>query len=81
MAKPHREPVRILLATRNGARYLQAQLDSYLAQDHADWALWVSDDHSSDGSWEMLEAFRAAHPDREIVLRRGPGKGSAANFL
>ncbi|MAC82279.1 MAG: glycosyl transferase [Rhodobacteraceae bacterium] len=75
------DPVRILLATRNGSRFLQAQLDSYLAQDHGNWALWVSDDGSTDGTWEMLEAFRAAHPQREIVLKRGPGRGSAANFL
>lgn len=75
------QPVRILLATWNGARFLQDQLDSYLAQEHDDWALWVSDDGSDDGTWEILEAFRADHPEREIVLRRGPGRGSAANFL
>ena len=74
-------PVRILLATWNGARYLQAQLDSYLAQDHDNWALWVSDDLSTDGTWEILQAFAARHPEREIVLKRGPGRGSAANFL
>lgn len=74
-------PVRILLATRNGARYLPAQLESYLAQDHDNWALWVSDDHSTDGTWQILEDFRARHPGREIVLGRGPGQGAAANFL
>lgn len=73
--------IRILLATYNGAAYLRAQLDSYLTQDHGDWGLWASDDHSTDGSWEILQAFQAAHPDREIVLRRGPRRGAAANFL
>ena len=73
--------VRILLATYNGARYLDAQLASYQAQDHDDWALWVSDDGSTDGTWEKLQAFRAAHPEREIVLKRGPRRGPAANFL
>lgn len=73
--------VRILLATYNGMPHLAAQLDSYLAQDHADWGLWVSDDGSTDGTWEMLETFRDAQPDREIVLKRGPRRGAAANFL
>jgi hypothetical protein len=74
-------PVRILLATCNGARHLQAQLQSYEVQDHTDWALWVSDDGSTDGTWQMLETFAAAHPDREVRLLRGPGHGAAANFL
>lgn len=74
-------PVHILLATYNGAAHLQAQLDSYLRQDHGDWALWVSDDGSGDGTWDLLEQFRAAHPERDIRLLRGPGRGAAANFM
>lgn len=73
--------IRILLATRNGAAHLGAQLDSYLAQDHADWALWVSDDGSTDGTWDQLCAFRDANPSRDIHLLRGPRRGAAANFL
>lgn len=79
---PHALPrVRILLATRNGAAHLQPQLQSYLDQDHADWALWVSDDGSEDGTRAILERFAAAHPEREIRLLQGPGRGAAANFL
>ena len=74
-------PVRILLATRDGAAHLPAQLASYLAQDHDAWALWASDDGSTDGTWDILSAFAAAHPGREIRLLRGPGSGAAANFL
>ncbi len=81
MSAPSSPPVRILLATWNGATHLSEQLDSYLAQDHGNWALWVSDDGSTDGTQAILEGFRAAHPDREIRLLRGPGQGAAANFL
>ena len=73
--------IRILLATCNGGAHLAEQLDSYLTQTHDPWALWVSDDHSSDDTWTILERFRDAHPDREIRLMRGPGRGAAANFL
>lgn len=75
------DPIRILLATHNGAAHLAEQLDSYLLQDHPHWALWVSDDGSSDDTWDILTAFRDAHPDRDIRLLRGPGRGAAANFL
>lgn len=80
-ASPRSPRVRILLATRNGAAHLAEQLDSYLAQDMPDWGLWVSDDGSTDGTRDILEAFRAAHPRREIHLLSGPCRGSAANFL
>lgn len=73
--------IRILLATRNGGAHLQDQLNSYLAQEVQDWGLWVSDDGSDDGTWDVLTAFQAAHPSREIRLLRGPQRGAAANFL
>lgn len=73
--------VTILMATFNGGRFLAQQLDSFLAQSHANWSLWVSDDGSKDQTREILDAFRAAHPDRDIRLFDGPRQGAAANFL
>jgi glycosyltransferase involved in cell wall biosynthesis len=73
--------IRILMATRNGARFLSEQLASIAAQSHADWSLWCSDDTSDDDTCQIIETFRAAHPDRDIRLFQGPGRGSAANFL
>lgn len=77
-ATPH---VAILLCTYNGAQYLRAQLDSYLAQTHANWSLWVGDDGSKDATWAILEEFKAAHPERRITLRHGPADGFVKNFL
>ena len=71
----------ILLATFNGAGVLGAQLESYLRQSHEDWSLIVSDDGSTDGTREVIQAFVAANPTRRITLIRGPGQGSAQNFL
>jgi glycosyltransferase involved in cell wall biosynthesis len=73
--------VTILMATRDGAEHLPAQLASLAAQTHRDWRLWVSDDGSRDGTREMVAAFAAAHPMREVRLIEGPRQGSAANFL
>ena len=74
---PH---VHILMATWNGAAHLEEQLASFEAQTHRDWSLWVSDDGSSDGTRDLVEAFGAAHPGR-VRLVEGPRQGSAANFL
>ena len=73
--------IRILMCTRNGAAFLQEQLDSFVRQDHPDWSLWVSDDHSTDDTNVILSRFAAAHSDREVRLMQGPGQGAAQNFL
>ncbi len=77
-----RPRITILLCTRNGARYLEAQLQSYLDQDHTDWDLWVSDDGSQDDTVTILDRFAAAQAGRHRVRRiAGPGQGVAANYL
>lgn len=70
--------VTIVMATRNGAAHLRAQLDSIAAQSHRNWSLFVSDDNSTDATHEILAGFGARHPLR---LVQGPGRGAAANFL
>jgi glycosyltransferase involved in cell wall biosynthesis len=73
--------VAILLATRNGARFIDDQLASIAAQSHRNWSLWVGDDGSSDATIDRITAFRRAYPDRAVHLRAGPGRGVTANFL
>jgi glycosyltransferase involved in cell wall biosynthesis len=75
---PH---VRILLCTHNGKKWLHAQLESYLAQSHDDWSLWVSDDGSTDSTRDVISDFAARHPGKVARFLQGPRKGSAANFL
>ena len=75
---PH---VAILMAVRDGARFLPAQLDSIAAQRGVGWSILAGDDGSSDGSRAILDAFGAAHPGRVTVVD-GPRAGNAAaNFL
>lgn len=73
--------VTVLLASYQGAAHLRAQLDSLAAQDHADWALRVSDDGSTDATREIVARFRDETPGHEITLLEGPRRGAAANFL
>lgn len=74
--------VTIALATRNGAAHLRAQLDSYAAQTHSAWDLWVSDDGSTDSTRAIVQAFAAEHgAGRQIRLVDGPQAGVAANFM
>ena len=77
-AAPH---IRILMCTLNGAAHMQEQLDSFLAQSHGDWSLWVSDDGSEDATFDILKAFRDAHPERDIQIFAGPRQGVARNYF
>lgn len=70
--------VTILMATRDGARYLPAQLASIARQTCRDWQLWVSDDGSTDATPDIVARFAQSHPLR---IMAGPGRGAAANFL
>lgn len=73
--------VTILMATLDGAAYLGAQLDSLSRQTHCNWRLWVGDDGSRDDTRALVTAFARSHPDREVRVFDGPGRGSALNFL
>ncbi len=73
--------VAILLCTRNGERFLPAQLDSIQAQTHSNWTVWASDDGSTDATREILQTYRAAWGTEKMMILNGPGTGSSANFL
>ena len=77
----HSSHVAILLCTHQGERFLPRQLDSVAGQTHADWRIWVSDDHSTDGTLDVLQDYRTKWGEDRISWVRGPGRGFVANFL
>lgn len=71
--------VAILLATHNGERYLDEQLDTILDQSGVDVTVFVSDDASTDATPALLERRSAA--DERLVLLPPTRQGSAhGNF-
>ncbi len=69
--------IQILLATYNGEKYLEAQLDSLLSQTHTDWKLIVHDDGSTDQTCEILRAYQRRYPDIIEILEDGLTFGNA----
>ncbi len=78
-----RGSVAILLSTYNGARFLRAQLNSFLAQTHEDWVLHWRDDGSTDETVEIMRAFTARlGPERCVEsASSGPHLGASPSFL
>jgi glycosyltransferase involved in cell wall biosynthesis len=69
----------ILLATRNGAEFIQQQLESFRAQSHSNWELLVSDDGSTDDTIALVEDF-ARSVSQRVLICHGPQKGFWQNF-
>lgn len=71
----------ICMATYNGARFLEQQLDSIAAQTCPDWHLYVRDDGSTDETPEVLRDFAAQHPGRVTLVESEQGQlGARGNF-
>lgn len=77
-ARPPR--VRVLLASYNGLAWLAEQVDSVLSQEGVDLELVVSDDMSSDGTWQWWQERAAEEPRIRLLNRTGANVGAAANF-
>ena len=61
--------VSVLIAARNESEGIRATLDSVLDQDYAGvWDVWVADDRSTDDTPQILEEYRARHPERLHIL-------------
>lgn len=70
----------ILMATYNGERWLEEQLESLFRQSNTDWTLQVQDDHSTDGTWEILENWVRKYPEKVFLYRNTEKPGPASNF-
>ncbi len=72
--------VAILLATRNGAPFLEQQLASLEAQSHPAVDIWASDDGSTDATIDILEAWQKRWRKGRVDIVQGPRAGFAENF-
>ncbi len=72
--------VTVLMATYNGAPYLSEQVESILNQDDVNVHIVVSDDQSTDGTWEWLVGKAAEDSHFLLLPRIEPSGGFAANF-
>ena len=77
----HMGCVAVLVCTFNGERFLVQQLESIARQTYPHWFVVVSDDGSTDSTMALLHEFGERWGHDRIMLRKGPGRGYAANFL
>jgi glycosyltransferase involved in cell wall biosynthesis len=77
---PERHPlISILIPSYNYAKYVAVAVDSALAQTYPNVEVLVSDNCSTDGSWELLNERYGADP-RVRLNRNATNIGMARNF-
>lgn len=72
-------PVAIGLPVYNGEKYLAESIESVLAQDFGDFDFLISDNCSTDSTWEICNHY-ASKDDRIRLNRNENNLGSIANF-
>ena len=74
--------VNVILCSRNGEKYLRAQIESILKQTEQSVRLLISDDVSSDRTQEIEREYAEQYPERvRVRFRTVPSGGAARHFF
>ena len=74
--------VNVILCSRNGEKYLRAQIESILKQTEQSVRLLISDDVSSDRTQEIEREYAEQYPERvKVRFRTVPSGGAARHFF
>lgn len=72
--------VSIITPTYNSLQFLEDTLESILNQTYTNWELLITDDCSTDGTWELLQKYQKQDNRIKIFrLERNSGPGVARN--
>ncbi|MEE3392706.1 MAG: glycosyltransferase [Lachnospiraceae bacterium] len=74
-------PVSVLLSACNGEKYLKDQVDSIFSQTYKNIILYVRDDGSTDGTWELLNKLQKKYGSDRMNIIKGKNKGFGKSFM
>lgn len=75
-----RPAVSVLMGMYNCADTLGEAIESILGQTLADWELVACDDGSTDGTWEVAQAYAARARGKLVLLKNASNLGLAASL-
>lgn len=73
--------VEILMTTYNGQEFVAQQIDSILSQTFTDFNLVISDDHSTDKTFDILESYQKSYPEKIRVQQPVHRYGNARDHF
>jgi len=69
------------MATYNGEKYLEEQIESILSSSYKEFKLYIVDDGSEDSTMEILKRYKKLYPDQIHISRNETNMGVTLNFL
>lgn len=74
--------IAILMATYNGEKYLGEQLESLLSQTYQDFIIYISDDHSTDATYKIIQDYQKQYPNKIFFFQNNSQyHGAKYNFM
>lgn len=73
--------VAIVMATYNGEKYVEEQIESILASSYQDFELFIYDDGSKDNTLSILRSYELQNPSKVHVFQNEKNQGVVLNFL
>lgn len=79
----NRHRIAILMATYNGEKFLEEQIQSILWQDVQDWELYLHDDKSKDDTLKIIDDYVNKYPEKIHLLQdeADSGRGARDSFM
>lgn len=71
--------VSIFMPCYNQERYIANAIDSVLTQDYEGIEVIIGDDHSTDGTWDIVRRYEQAHPGKINAVRNECNLGITRN--
>ena len=76
-----KEPsVSVIIANHNYGRYIGECIESVLAQSHKNIEIYISDNASTDRSWEVINSFDKKFPGKFSIAKNNRNKGAQFNY-
>lgn len=70
-----------MMATYQGEKYLNEQLDSIIGQSFTNWELYISDDGSTDSTMHILQRYKEMEPRIVKIISNHGEHGAFSNFF
>ena len=73
--------VSIVMATYNGEKYLEEQIESILLSTYQDFEIYIYDDGSKDTTMEILNGYKRQYPHKIYISQNESNLGVTQNFF
>lgn len=68
------EKISVIMAVYNCEKTLDKAIQSILEQTYKNWTMIICDDGSTDGTYEILQRYKAQYPDKFIIIQNDGNK-------